>query len=97
MVSAWGMFYCMAIWFKGNDPKRFTFRHTLYRFDVLDCYGLLVNALGFKARILRPGCDGFLRFTSGVTPADLLVASMVAKPFSIHLLAHTVVLEKDER
>ena len=29
-----------------------------------------------------------LRFTSGVTPADLLVASIAAKPFSsIHLLA----------
>ena len=30
---------------------------------------------------LSPGCNGFLRFRSGVTPADLLVASMVAKPF----------------
>ena len=34
---------------------------------------------------------------SGVTPADLLVASMAAQSFSIHLLAHIVVLEKDER
>ena len=28
-----------------------------------------------------PGHNGYLRFTSGVTPADLLVASMAAKLF----------------
>ena len=28
-----------------------------------------------------PACNRILRFTSGATPADLLVASMVAKPF----------------
>ena len=27
-----------------------------------------------------PACHGFLRFTSGATPADLLAASMAAKP-----------------
>ena len=26
-------------------------------------------------------CNGFLRFTSGVTPADLLAACMAAEPF----------------
>ena len=26
-----------------------------------------------------PACDGFLRFISGVTPADLLVANMAAE------------------
>ena len=30
---------------------------------------------------LLPGCKGNLRFTSGATLADLLVASMAAKPF----------------
>ena len=30
---------------------------------------------------LLPGCKGNLRFTCGATPADLLVASMAAKPF----------------
>ena len=28
-----------------------------------------------------PACNGFLRFTSGVTPADLLVANMRTKSF----------------
>ena len=43
--------------------------------------------LGFKARVdpltcaLSPACNGILRFTSNVTHADLLVASMVAEPF----------------
>ena len=30
--------------------------------------------------------NGFLRFTSGAKPADLLVASMAAEPFPIHVL-----------
>ena len=49
-------------------------------------------ALNFKARVdpltLSPACNGFLRFTSAVTPAELLVASMVTKPFSIHTCTH---------
>ena len=32
-------------------------------------------------------CNGFLRFTSGVTPADLLTASIVSKIF-IHFFKH---------
>ena len=32
-----------------------------------------------------PTCNGFLRFTSGATPADLTTASMVAEPFLIHI------------
>ena len=50
--------------------------------------GLLVTSvIGFKPGwIPSPACNGFLRFTSSATPADLLVASMVAKPFwSIYL------------
>ena len=35
-----------------------------------------------------PVCNGFLRFTTGATPADLLVVSMEAEPFSIHTVAH---------
>ena len=31
---------------------------------------------------LLPEHNGFLRFTSGATPADLLAASMAAEPFS---------------
>ena len=50
-------------------------------------FGLLVtSALGFKARVdsfacvlLSPAHNRFLRFTSAVTPADLLVVSMTAK------------------
>ena len=44
--------------------------------------------LGFQSRggspclhALLPAYNGFLRFTSGVTPADLLVLSTVAEPF----------------
>ena len=33
-------------------------------------------------------CNGFLRFTSGVTLADFLAASMAAEPFEIHVLEH---------
>ena len=49
------------------------------------CYGFLVTSgLDFKARYprlhaLSPVCNRILRFTYGGTPADLLVANMVAK------------------
>ena len=55
------------------------------------CFRLLVmSPLGFKARVgsalfaLGTGVHGTysLRFLSGATPADLLAASMVAKPIS---------------
>ena len=36
---------------------------------------------------LSPACNGFLRFNSGATPADLLAASMVTEPFLIYVLA----------
>ena len=49
------------------------------------CFGLLVmSALGFTARadlllaFSSPLCNGFLRLTSGVTHADLLMAMMAA-------------------
>ena len=46
------------------------------------CFRLLVTpTLGFKVRVdphLSPACSGFLRFTSGVTSADLLMASMAS-------------------
>ena len=53
-------------------------------------FGLLVMfALGFKSRVdlltcllHHPACNTILRFTSGVTPADILAASMAAKSFS---------------
>ena len=40
---------------------------------------------GFQSQVASLACmlcrDGFLRFTSGVTPANLLAASMAAEPF----------------
>ena len=33
-----------------------------------------------------PACNGFLRFSSGATPADLMTASWAAEPFLIHVL-----------
>ena len=33
-------------------------------------------------------CNGFHRFTTGVTPADVLVTCMAAEPFPIHVLVH---------
>ena len=36
---------------------------------------------------LSSAWNGFLRFTSVATPADLLAATMVSKPFLIHILA----------
>ena len=57
------------------------------------CFGLLVMpALNFKARVdpltLSPACNGSLRFNCGMTPAELLVVSMVTKPFSINTCSH---------
>ena len=46
-----------------------------------------MSALGFKARVdfcvcaSFSECNGLLRFTSGATPAGLLVVSMTAKLF----------------
>ena len=64
--------------------------------------GLLVGLLvmsppGFKARVnpsLRlfassPTCNRFIRFTTGMTPTDLLTTRMAAKPFwSTYLYIH---------
>ena len=37
---------------------------------------------GFKVKVdPLPGYNGFFRFTSGATPADLLIAIMAAEPF----------------
>ena len=36
-----------------------------------------------------PACSGFLWFTSGVTPADLLTVRMSAEPFNPHTCTHT--------
>ena len=44
----------------------------------------------FCLHALLPVCKGFLRFTSGATPADHLTASMVTEPFrSTHLRTST--------
>ena len=34
-----------------------------------------------RMRALSPACSGFLRFTSGATPADLLAVSIEVEPF----------------
>ena len=41
--------------------------------------------------VSSPTCNGFFRFTSGATPADLLVASMAAKPFDSHTYIQALV------
>ena len=49
------------------------------------CFGLLVmSPIGYKARVgsLIRAWQRCMRFTSGVTPADLLLASMAAKLIS---------------
>ena len=52
-----------------------------------------MSALDFKARLhaLLPACNQFLTFTSGVTPADLLVASMAVEPFHPHTCIQALV------
>ena len=47
--------------------------------------------LDFGPRVLKPGspaCNEIHRFTSGVTPADLLMASISAEHFLIQILIH---------
>ena len=47
----------------------------------------MTSDLGFKTRVdsltcmLRQLCNGFLRFTSGVTPTDLLAASKASSAY----------------
>ena len=66
----------------------------VYRCNASECwtdppvFGLLVmSALGFKAMVVPHlctsslACNGFLRFTSGVTSAELLTVNIAAKPF----------------
>ena len=56
---------------------------------LIPLFGLMVTSvLSFKASVgsshlhsLLPACNGILRFTSGVTPADLLVARMATELF----------------
>ena len=53
----------------------------------MDCFGLTVmSALDFSARVALRAHNIFLRFTSGATPANHLVASMAANLLFIHLL-----------
>ena len=49
---------------------------------------------GLRASL--PSTKGFLRLTSVATPADLLVTSMAAEPFSIYVLAHVQALAELE-
>ena len=52
----------------------------------------MISPLGFQSPggfphpcVVLPACNGILRFTSGVTPADLSTASMAAGAFLIHM------------
>ena len=57
----------------------------------------MMSALGFKARVdsltcaSSPAYNIFLRFTSGATTVDLLVASMAAKLFRPHICIQALV------
>ena len=45
------------------------------------CHGFQIQDEFPHQHASSPACNGFLRFTSGVTPADLLAASVVAELF----------------
>ena len=48
--------------------------------------------LDFKTELdFAPACNSLLRFTSGATPADLLVTSMAAQPFHPHTYVQALV------
>ena len=69
-----------------ND--RFFLHHLYPCFGFWWCFRRYQSYGGFPClHALLPVCNGFLRFTSGVTSATLLAASMVAKSF--HTGAHT--------
>ena len=78
----------------------FQWKVVVFNLEISPFVGLLINLSwtssdvcpGFWSQWIRclsgasPACNGFLRFTSGATPADLMMASMVAEPFMIHIL-----------
>ena len=35
-----------------------------------------------------PACNGFLQYTSGVSPANLFMASIAVGPFLVHIIVH---------
>ena len=54
-----------------------------------------MSTLGFKATHLHaslPVCNRFLRFTCGMTPADLLAASMAGEPLHPHTCVQALVM-----
>ena len=77
--------------FIGNSLKKIfviNFGRTLYSFceatnnPILDvCHGFQSQGWIPCLHASLPVCNRFLRFTSAVTPADLLVASMTAEVF----------------
>ena len=61
-----------------------------------------MSAMGFKARVDPvhapwPECDGFLRFTSGVAPAEIMTASMAPGPWWDSNLVLRVLLHSGSR
>ena len=66
---------------------------------LIPSFGLLVTSAliskpGWIPRLHAPSlaCNGFLRFTSGATPAELLRTSMADEPFEIHVLEHILTI-----
>ena len=76
--NLWDIFLFRAI-LKNCDKNHF-FEKNLEGASVLDFFPGFKSQGGFPHLCaLSPACNGILRFTSGATPADLLLASMAAK------------------
>ena len=81
--TGWYLSYQWEIFFLiFGGHQSFLWAHWYLSFELLE-----TSALGFKARVdpsfacSPPMCNGFLRFTSSATSADLLMASIAVKPF----------------
>ena len=59
-------------------------------------FHVLFHRATLRLHALSSVYDGFLRFTSGATPAGLSMASTVTKPFLIHILAQIQALAELE-
>ena len=91
---------CIKVWWGFvlkkilEDIKSFLWDHWYSSFEFL-----VISVLGFKAKVdcclhtSWPACNGFLRFTSSATPADLLTASTSAEPFLPHVLLEVLVFK----
>ena len=70
--------YDLIVWLQRIEYSAVSTERSYYSyFFMSDVY------LGFKVIWIPylPACNRLLKFTSSVTPADLLIASMIAEPF----------------